>query len=205
MSTSPLIFDNFAIANIKGRRILDIGCGYGKWGFLARKYLYPQDIYLVGLDAFEPHVHSLKAAGIYNGLSVAKAASLPFGDKSFDSVVACEVLEHMTHLEGLQFVEEVKRVAKDYFVITTPNFSCIRGGSMTLDGFNEYEAHKYNYTYKEFSSLGFTQVIGVGNMQLFSWRLGVLLASLGLAFPKRSRYLMGFWFADGRKRDFSFE
>ena len=71
---------------------------------------------------------------------------------------------------------------------------------MTLDGFNEFEAHKHCYNYRQFRSLGFTQIIGVGHLKLPSWKLGVAFASMGLFLPCLSRYLLGFWFADNRKR-----
>ena len=71
----------------------------------------------------------------------------------------------------------------------------------TYDGFNDFEAHKYNYSYKEFKSLGFTQIIGVGRIMLPIRKLGIMFSSLGLFFPSKSRYLLGYWFADNKKRN----
>jgi SAM-dependent methyltransferase len=203
MSTSPLVFDAYVIQNVIGHSFLDIGCGYGKWGFLLKKYRWSKEggtPFVVGVDAFPPHVKSLSKESFYDEVLVGDGVSLPFRDKSFDSIIACEVLEHLPHEQGGPFIQELKRVAKESFVVTTPNFDCLRGGGETQDGFNEYEAHKHIYSPQEFCSLGFTQVIGLGRMQLPSWKLGVVASSLGLYFPSRSRYLMGFWFADGRKR-----
>ena len=203
MSTSPLCFDQYVISNVDGDRYLDVGCGLGKWGGLLKKYkMNPsgRDSLIVGVDMFFPHLESLKSQNIYDFLVTADGAVLPFADRSFDSVIACEVLEHMTKDQGRILIEELKRVTKYGFVVTTPNFNCLRDGDVTPDGFNKFEAHQYIYSYKDFRGMGFTQVIGLGRMQLLSWKLGVALSSLGLFFPSRSRYLMGFWFADGKKR-----
>ncbi len=201
MSTSPLCFDPYVINNLQGCRILDIGCGHGKWGYLAKKYAPPEMAprYVTGIDVFEPHVAALRREGIYDDVQVADACCLPFDDQSFDSVIACEVLEHLPRDNGTRFMAEVRRVARQMFVVSTPNFNCLRGGGMTLDGFNEHEAHETIYSYRDFRALGFTQVVGTGHLKIRPWRLAVALSSLGLRFPALSRYLLGFWFADGKK------
>jgi SAM-dependent methyltransferase len=203
MSTSPLSFDAFVINNVEGPRFLDVGCGMGKWGYLLKKYANPEGerVYVAGVDAFAPHVESLRREGIYDEVAVGDARALPFPDQSFDSAVACEVLEHLPAGDGPRLIAELRRVARKCFVVTTPTFPCLRGGGMTLDGFNEHEAHRHIYTYAEFRRLGFTQVIGLGRLRARSWKLSVALSGLGLFRPSWSRFLMGFWFADGRKRD----
>ena len=72
------------------------------------------------------------------------------------------------------------------FVVTTPNYPCLRDGGQTLDGFNEYEAHQYNLRFVEFRSLGFTQIVGIG-LKTPSFKMSRALASLGFHFPRFSR------------------
>lgn len=60
-----------------------------------------------------------------------------------------------------------------------------------MDGFNEYEAHKHNFLFNEFKSLGFTQVVGLG-FKLPSFKLGRAFGSLGYYIPRFSRYLIGY-------------
>lgn len=207
MSTSPLIFDPYIVGNIQGESFLDIGCGHGKWGYLLRKYADPSlpRRYIAGVDLFEPHVQQLVREGIYDDVRLGDACNLPFDDKSFDSVIACEVLEHLPEHKGENLLIELKRVARQCIVVSTPNFPCLRGGGETLDGFNPYEAHKHIYSYSEFAALGFTQIMGVGNLKIRPWKAAVALGSLGLYFPWFSRYLLGYWFADGRKRNLAVE
>jgi SAM-dependent methyltransferase len=196
MSTSPLAFDPLVVQNVLGTSFLDVGCGYGKWGFLLKTYRQGA---VTGVDLFEPHLRSLEKYGVYDSLHLAPATRLPFPDKSFDSAVACEVLEHLTQTGGRQLLAELKRVSRQSFVVTTPNFPCLRPGGQTVDGFNEHEAHLHNFLYPEFRTLGFTQVVGIG-FKTPSFKLSRALGSLGHYVPRFSRYLVGFWFADGKKR-----
>jgi SAM-dependent methyltransferase len=201
MSTSPLIFDPYVLNNLQGTSFLDVGCGHGKWGYLLKKYAPPsQERYIVGIDVFEPHVQSLQGQGIYDEVRVGDAIALPFADKSFDTIIACEVIEHLPAEKGATLIRELRRVARQCYIVSTPTFPCLRGGNETLDGFNPHEAHKYIYSYNEFRTLEFTQIIGVGHLKLRPWKLAVALSSVGVYLPHLSRYLLGFWFSDGQKR-----
>lgn len=201
MSTSPLQFDAIIVNNVLGESFLDIGCGHGKWGYLLKKYRWSQSSLptVTGIDLFEPHIRALEKHGVYDSLQVASATELPFEDKSFDSTIACEIVEHLPKEEGPRLISELKRVSRLSFVVTTPNYPCLRGGGQTLDGFNEHEAHQHNLGFGEFRGLGFTQVVGVG-LKTPSFKVSRGLASLGFYLPRFSRYLVGFWFADGKKR-----
>lgn len=202
MSTSPLSFDPYVVNNLPGPSYLDVGCGYGKWGFLLRKYRgteYGADLRITGVDLFEPHIASLRPTGLYEELACCSATELPFSNQSFDSAVCCEVLEHLPRAEGPRLFSQLKRVCRQGFLITTPLFDCYRGGGETLDGFNPYEAHKFCYRLKGFRELGFTQVVGVG-MTLPSYRLSTALASVSHYFPARAKYALGYWWRDGKKR-----
>jgi len=69
-----------------------------------------------------------------------ETTSLPYPDSSFDYVVFCEVLEHMTQ-DPLRAVLELKRVLKSgaCMVLTTPNAARLENIVAFLEGRNIYD------------------------------------------------------------------
>jgi predicted SAM-dependent methyltransferase len=61
---------------------------------------------IVGLDAYLPYLKSLRRQGIYNEVILANATALPFKEHSFDTVLAAEVIEHLSIKEGLKLIDE---------------------------------------------------------------------------------------------------
>ncbi len=51
----------------------------------------------------------------------ADMTALPFRDRSFDLVMACEVLEHLPEEDFRQALREVNRIANRYVLVTVPN------------------------------------------------------------------------------------
>jgi len=197
VSTSPLCYDPYVVYNAVGDRFLDVGCGCGKWGFLLKRHRDPAvggRIYVAGVDLRESSVNALRAGSMYDEVKVADACELPFQDKSFDTVIACEVIEHLAPGKGSGLMRELRRVARQCVIVSTPNNAGLRKGA------DAYEDHNSSYTFRDFKMLGFTQVIGLGQWRLPSWKLSTYCSSFGLAFPSRSSMLMGFWFADGKPR-----
>lgn len=88
-------------------RVLDIGCGEGQVARLAKRI--GADL-VVGIDPTwnQIRIASDRAGGIH----VARAAAdgLPFGDETFDVVVACLVFEHIREVDAA--IAEVSRVLR---------------------------------------------------------------------------------------------
>jgi len=93
-----------AFPNVWEGFILDVGCRSGN----LRCVLQDSKVHYRGLDLFPP-------ADFIGDLGV----GLPFGDMSFDTVVALDVLEHIDNI--YQAFGELCRVARKYVVITLPN------------------------------------------------------------------------------------
>jgi 2-polyprenyl-6-hydroxyphenyl methylase / 3-demethylubiquinone-9 3-methyltransferase len=87
---------------LAGARVLDVGCGGGLLAPHVAGYRH------VGVDLTESALAVAAAHRIEPAR--ADAADLPFEDASFDVVVAGEVLEHVTDLEGV--VAEATRVLR---------------------------------------------------------------------------------------------
>ena len=107
-----------AMVDPQAETVLDVGCGNG---FVTRRLRARRLV--VGLDP------SAEALACWDGVRVlASGARLPFPDRSFDTVVSCEVLEHLP--DGLfeQVTAELARVARRSLVIGVPYRQDLRQG-----------------------------------------------------------------------------
>lgn len=93
------------LANVSGKRVLDLGCGKGRFGRVFAER-YPKAS-IVGFDLAEAMLRHVPA-------SVAPCAgsmiALPFRDAAFDCAYATESLEHAVDIEAA--VSEMCRVVK---------------------------------------------------------------------------------------------
>lgn len=98
-----------------GRRVLDLGC---RSGAVTRHFVAGNDV--VGLDVDPSALRKAEALGIQTVVGDVEQP-LPFGDASFDAVVAGELLEHLSDPAAL--VAEVRRVLRPggTFVGSVPN------------------------------------------------------------------------------------
>jgi len=90
--------------------ILDLGCGNGVVTNLLVDQ-YP----VVGID-LSHHALGWVRAPRCQGSAVA----LPFAQKSFDTLISTEVLEHLPHDSFLAALAEIARVTQRYLLITVP-------------------------------------------------------------------------------------
>lgn len=154
---------------VDGYTILDVACGWGKWGHLIRTSWYrtingkgnSQPRLLVGVDLFLPSLKRVKPQKIYDDVVLCSCAFLPFKSESFDVVLAIELIEHVTKDQGKLLLEEIERVNQGTVIISTPNNPEKRGGTEGPDGFNPYDAHVSSWSSKEFQQRNYT-VVGAG-------------------------------------------
>lgn len=100
------------INNLKGKKLLDVGCGNGQYSVLFA--MFGADVY--GVDITPVGINIAKKIAKENNISsnchfsVQNATSLKFKNEKFDIVVMHEVLHHLIKYPGVK--EEILRVLK---------------------------------------------------------------------------------------------
>jgi 2-polyprenyl-3-methyl-5-hydroxy-6-metoxy-1,4-benzoquinol methylase len=100
------------VTHYAGEKILDIGCGHG----VNCQELNRRGYQCTGIEANEAYAReSMKHIEAYH----MKAEKLDFPDKSFDTVIMLEVLEHLE--DPYAALAEIVRVARKNLILSVPN------------------------------------------------------------------------------------
>jgi len=99
------------VEDIIGKRVLDIGCGYGWFEMSAISKNVDE---IVACEPTEDDLTTIRKNIVdsHVDIKVASAIDLPFTDHSFDTVVVWEVIEHIPHGTEAKMFEEIARVLK---------------------------------------------------------------------------------------------
>jgi SAM-dependent methyltransferase len=117
---------------LTGGTALEVGCG---GGFLAERMSRTHETTACDIVVDR----GLRARMPGARLLVAEAASLPFGDASFDTVVCCHTLEHVPDIA--RAVAELRRVAIRRLVVVVPRQ---RAYHFTFDLHLHFFPYRYN-------------------------------------------------------------
>jgi SAM-dependent methyltransferase len=119
---APLV--KTALARCSNARVLDVGCGTGRW-----RALFPAPVDYVGLDMTK-----------WEGVTVvASAEKIPLPDASFDIVFSNAVLEHVQDVAAA--MSEMRRVLKP-------------GGELILGTHGVWPIHGEPYDYRRWTPYG---------------------------------------------------
>jgi FkbM family methyltransferase len=215
MGGSPVALDPVILPLIQGPKILDVGCGFGKWGYLCTSNYWqtfrstqgsrPE---IVGCDGYQPNVQMCRNNGCYKEVLQLVVPPLPFDDCSFDSVLLIEIVEHLEEERAQLLIREAKRVARHRVIISTPNYPCLRGGTNSITGWNALDAHLSYISRAKLKELGFRLFgcglqPGPGYFRYILRRLGMLgwyddcfknsCGGLSLLFPAAADNVVGLW------------
>lgn len=137
--------------------ILDVGCG----AYSPIQH-FSKDKFTVGVDAFQPSIDRSKAAGIHNEYKLMDILDLDkeFKEKSFDAVIASDVIEHLTKEDGYRLIDLMERTAAKKVIIFTPNGFLEQHA---YDG-NELQVHLSGWEIKEMNDRGY-HVTGINGLK----------------------------------------
>lgn len=143
--------------------LLDIGVGFGKYGFLAREYLELWDgrerysewtRRIDGVEAYHEYltpIHRLIYNDLYEGNALDVIKELTF---RYDLALLIDVLEHFEAADGERLLREVRGKARN-LLISTPKHP----GHQDAAFGNPFEKHLSEWTTKGFNVLGEFAVI----------------------------------------------
>ncbi|HET9400561.1 MAG TPA: methyltransferase domain-containing protein [Candidatus Acidoferrales bacterium] len=89
-------------------KILDIGCGTGRW---IRRYS-EAGFNPVGIDATQHMLQRANEIGTHSPLIVAPAQNLPFKDRTFDLISSVTVVQHVIPADQPKILREMARVLR---------------------------------------------------------------------------------------------
>ncbi len=144
--------------------VLDVGIGFGKYGYLLREYLdimrygYDPKEWRTIIDGIEVHGEYILDLHrcIYNNIAIGDALEvLPrLNTKAYDVLIAIDILEHFVFERGRAFLKECRRVAKTSIVCTPINF--FEQGAVFN---NSYETHRSVWCRKDFEFLAPQEIL----------------------------------------------
>ncbi len=138
----------------KPKSMLDVGVGFGKYGFLSREYLELFDgrekfddwkRKIDGIEIFEDYITSLNKM-IYDKIYIGDALEiLPTLDKTYDLILLIDIIEHFNYDDGIRLLKMCEQHGNNTIISTPKRFFSQR------DMFgNPFEVHKFLYKKKHF-------------------------------------------------------
>jgi SAM-dependent methyltransferase len=139
--------------NLNPGSVLDIGCGFGKYGVLLREYLdiwherLERDQWRVRIEAIEAFegyrnpIHDF----VYNQVHYGRAQERLPELGRFDAILIADVIEHLEKAEAVALVSECFRHAP-VVVVSTPREFFAQGAVLA----NPYEVHRSHFAQADF-------------------------------------------------------
>ena len=115
-------FFKFIDYNNNNLKVLDIGCGDGKYFNFFKHFFKEENIF--GTEISRIRVERCKNKGWRKIYLIKKMEKLPFSDKYFDLINYDQVIEHIPKEEIHFYLKEMKRILKKdgKLILMTPNY-----------------------------------------------------------------------------------
>lgn len=179
--TKPYYIHKFVVRKRGSfKSVLEIGCGTGKHMSYLRESLRLGGVDLiVGLDIWLPYLILNKQNRTHDQFILGDACFLPFKEKSFDLVLALDLLEHISKKNGKKLLLDLDRVARQRIVLSLPI-----GWHPSHHLSNPYDEHVSAWFCDELCNMGYklsTFYIRHAGGEFFENRLPSILKPLWLA------------------------
>ncbi len=142
------------INKLQPKKVLDIGVGNGRYGFLCRDILdtpfedHPNRIILEGIEGYEKYItdiHRILYDKIYFGNCLQLIDEMK---DDYDLILLIDVIEHMDKEDGMLFLQKLIKKSRNVIIGTPKGFT-------TQDDVygNELERHRSGWLPSDFKSI----------------------------------------------------
>jgi len=128
--------------------ILDLGCGNNS----PLQYFPHMSSRACGIDIFYPYLKESQIKGVHRKYILANILNICIKTKSFDCVLALDLIEHLEKEEAFELINTMESIARKKVIIFTPNGFLQQ---KPYDG-NQYHIHKSGWVCEDLEKLGFT-------------------------------------------------
>lgn len=129
-------------------RVLDVGCGNNSPVGHLKKTFYSE-----GIDIYPKCIQISRKNHYHDSYRIGDVRRLSkfYKNKSFDTLVSIDVIEHLTKSESLKMISQMEKIARKKVIIMTPRGYIDQGA---YDG-NPYQVHHSGWTTKDLQDLGY--------------------------------------------------
>lgn len=116
------------IMNLRPKSILDVGCGFGLWGFLCREYLdvaetrvWPDKwtMRIDGIEFFEPYIMDHQRY-LYDDIQIGDIRDLAPNVDEYDLIITGDVIEHMDKPDAEDVLDTLHAKARKALLVNIP-------------------------------------------------------------------------------------
>jgi 2-polyprenyl-3-methyl-5-hydroxy-6-metoxy-1,4-benzoquinol methylase len=127
-NTIPIVV-SYLKAHPELKSVLDIGVGYGKYGFLIREYLethhgrFKKGEFKIRVDGVEPFQEMLTFQyQIYDNIYLKPIQQLEVQKGQYDLILWIDILEHMEPEEAVATFNRLKSAGREHLIATPKTF-----------------------------------------------------------------------------------
>lgn len=161
------------VLELQPKSVLDIGIGFGKYGFLLREYLdigpgrYTWEKWkarIDGIEIYPEYVGGLQRL-VYDKIYIGDALDVLSRVERYDLILLIATLEHFSKDKGVELLKLIKEKSQVALVYLPEKIRSIGGRDSTVLHGNVYEMHRCQWTREELERFGQVRVIVFDNKQ----------------------------------------